>query len=74
MSSVPIVMNVSMGSGIDPSFASNSLGNTEMGETDWDADLFWEAIENSGLSLKVVSLAKSLVLGGAILMTLVSLQ
>jgi hypothetical protein len=57
-----------MGSGIDSSsLVSNSFSETvEMDNADWDADLYWENIENSSTSMKIVSLT-TLALVGAVL-------
>jgi len=62
------VVMVSMGSGIDSSLVSNSFSETEeTGNADWDADLYWENIENSSTSMKSVSLP-TLALVGAVLL------
>jgi hypothetical protein len=56
-----------MGSGIDSSLVSNSFSESvEAGNADWDADLYWENIENSSTSMKSVSFT-TLALVGAVL-------
>lgn len=68
LSNAVMVTNVSMGSGIDSSLVSNSFSETEeTGNADWDADLYWENIENSSTSMKSVSLT-TLALVGAVLL------